>query len=104
MEKRYIVIVTNQAQEQLEATKQYYVYKLHAKDAAHETFADLEVYPKRGRLTEEEPWRSQGIRIRPIKTHNVYYWIDEVEMTVWVTAVIATRMDQQEQLKKIKMK
>ena len=110
-DKRYEVIVTEQAQEQLEATKQYYTFKLHAKDAANDfidlieaTFIDLEAYPKRGRPVSEEPWHSEGVRMRPIKSHIVYYWIDEDALTVWITAVIDGRMDQEKQLKKMKMK
>ena len=109
--KAYQVIVTEQAQEQLLATKQYYVFRLHAKDAAKEfanrmekVFADLTAYPKRGRLLEESPWRERSIRVRPVKNHNVYYWIDEADATVWITAVIAGRMDQEKQLKKMKLK
>ena len=110
-DKRYEVIVTDQAIEQLEATKQYYTFKLHAKDAANdfidlmeETFIDLESFPKRGRPVPDEPWHSEGVRMRPIKNHIVYYWIDEDELKVWITAVIDERMDQKKQLKKMKMK
>lgn len=109
--KRYEVIVTDQAQEQMEATKQYYIFKLHAQDAANDfidlmeaAFIDLEIYPKRGRLVSEEPWHSEGVRMKPIKGHVVYYWIDEKALNVWITAVIDGRMDQKKQLKKMKMK
>lgn len=109
-DKQYEVIVTDQAIEQLQATKHYYAFKLHAKDAANdfvdlmeETFIDLEAFPKRGRLAPDEPWHSEGVRMRPIKKHIVYYWIDEDELKVWITAVIDERMDQKKQLKKMKM-
>ena len=110
-EKKYSVIVTDQAQEQLTSIKLYYIYKLHAKDAAlnfvdlmAEVFNDLKSYPKRGRLVDEEPWHSQEIHVKPVKNHLVYYWIDESEKTVWVTAIINDRMDQTKQLKKLKMR
>ena len=61
---------------------------LHAKDAANdfidlmeETFIDFESFPKRGRPVPDEPWHSEGVRMRPIKNHIVYYWIDEEEPT-----------------------
>ena len=111
MADRFTVIVTDQAQEQLEATKQYYIHQLNAQEAAldfvelmGETFEELEKFPKRARLVEDEPWHSQGIHILPIKTHNVYFWIDEEAGNVWVTAVIAARMDQRKQLKKMRIK
>ena len=110
-DKLYEVIVTDQAIEQLEATKQYYAFKLQAKDAANdfidlmeETFIDLETFPQRGRPVSEEPWHSEGVRMKPVKNHLVYYWIDEDKLTVWITAVIDERMDQRKQLKKLKIK
>ena len=105
---QYTVFVTDQAQEQMSSTRLYYKYKLHAPDAAtdfidrmEEVFADLETYPNRGRLVDEEPWHSQNIHIRPVKNHLVYYWINEEEKSVWIVAVIDERMDQQKQLRKM---
>lgn len=106
--KKYTVFVTDQAQ--LETTKQYYIQKLHAKDAAvsfidsmEAAFSDLAIYPKRARLVEEEPWHSKHIRVKPVKRHNIYLWIDESAAVVWITAVIAGRMDQRKQLSRMKM-
>lgn len=109
--EKYSVIVTDQAQEQLLSIKLYYKYKLNNPSAAEdfidrmeETFIDLGKYPERGRIVEEEPWHSQCIHVRPVRSHLVYYWIEEDNGIVWVIAVIDGRMDQKKQLKKLKMK
>ena len=65
--KQYEVIATNQAMEQLQATKHNYIFQLHARDVVNdfidlmeETFIDFEEFPKRGRLVPYEPWHSEG--------------------------------------------
>ena len=50
--------------------------------------------PSRDPLTEEEPYRTKGIRKMPVKNFLVYYLIDEEKITVWVTAVVYGRRDQ----------
>ena len=54
----------------------------------------LRSLPSRFALVANEPWRSKGIRKMPVKNFLVYYWINEVDLTVWVTAVIYARRDQ----------
>lgn len=109
-ENPYNVIVTDQAHEQLLRTKMYYAYKLTAPDAAkafidrmEESFASLARNPKIGSLVNGEPWRSEGIHFIPVKTHNIYFYIDEPNKTVWITAVVDFRMDQKKQLSKMDM-
>lgn len=54
----------------------------------------LDFMPSRDPLTEEEPYRTKGIRKMPVKNFLVYYLIDEEKITVWVTAVVYGRRDQ----------
>lgn len=60
----------------------------------------LSVLPKRYPLVEEEPWRSEGVRKLVVKNFLVYYWVDDEYNKVQVTAVIYSKRNQIEQLKK----
>lgn len=57
--------------------------------------------PRRNPLTEEEPWRSEGIHKMPVENFLVYYWIDETSKIVWVTAIVYGRRDQLKMLRKM---
>lgn len=54
----------------------------------------LDRMPARYPLTDQEPWRSKGIRRMMVKSFIVYYLILEDDKTVWITAVIYGRRDQ----------
>ena len=71
---------------------------MHMLDTLEREIASLTRFPKRVPLTEEEPWRSQGIHKLPVKNHLVYFWVDEVAKMVQVTAAIYGRRDQRQQL------
>ena len=68
-------------------------------DYLQKEIATLDSMPARYPLTEEEPWRSKGIRKMSVKNFLVYYLIDEVKKTVWITAVVYGRRDQLNVLK-----
>ncbi len=57
--------------------------------------------PARIPLTAEEPWHSQGIHKMVVKNFLVYFWIDDKNLCVWVTAVIYGRRNQRQQLEKM---
>lgn len=98
---RYEVKLTAQAIGQMEETVQYISKILMEPEIAHK-WADilqceigkLDSMPSRYPLTEEEPWRAQGVRKMTVKNFLVYYLIDEEKKAVWVTAVIYGRRDQ----------
>ena len=46
------------------------------------------------KLTEDEPWRTEGIHQLVIGNYYVYFWINENEHKVIVTDVIYARRDQ----------
>ena len=54
--------------------------------------------PDRINLTEEEPWRSEGIYRMRVKNYYVYFWIDENNDKVQVTSVIYVARNQAAQL------
>lgn len=47
--------------------------------------------PERFSIVEDEPWKSRGYRKMPVKNFLVYYYVDEENNTVWVTAVVYGR-------------
>ena len=59
--------------------------------------------PKRYPLVDKVPFRTEGIRKVIVNKFLVYFWIDEVNQVVHVTAVIYEKRDQVKQLKKMKL-
>ena len=60
----------------------------------NKTISGLNFMPLRYPLTDEDPWRTNGIRKMPVKNFLVYYLIDEESKIVSVTAVIYGHRDQ----------
>jgi toxin ParE1/3/4 len=109
-DKTCIVKITNQAEEQLQAIVKYIASELKAPKAAlclldeiESAISSLSQFPHRVALTEEEPWRSTGIHKMPVKNFLVYFWIDEENSKVQVTAIICSRRDQIKQLSQMDM-
>ncbi len=98
---RYEVKLTTQAIGQVEETVQY-ISKTLLEPGTARKWADtlqreigkLDAMPSRYPLTQEEPWRTNGIRKMPVKNFLVYYLVDEEKKTVWITAVVYGRRDQ----------
>lgn len=106
----YIVKITSQAEKQIQEIVHYIVHELKAPDAALHLLDALEVsfdslthFPHRVALIDEEPWRTNGIHRLPIKNFFVYFWIDEDNMNVQITAVIYSKRDQLQQLSQMNM-
>ena len=103
--KTYTVRITRQAREHLRGIKKHIAEKLLAPEAAKNTIAaikkeikSLDKMPERIKLTEEEPWRSEGIHRMRVKNYYVYFWIDEENSKVQVTSVIYVARNQAAQL------
>ena len=110
VDKTYIVKITTQAEEQLQAIVKYIACELkvpkaalHLLDEIERSISSLSQFPQRVALTEEEPWRSAGIHKMPVKNFLVYFWIDEENRKVQVTAIIYGRRDQIKQLSQMDM-
>ncbi len=105
----YKVMLTDYAMNQISSVVDYISDELRAPETAEvwleklksgmETLAFM---PDRVLLTDEEPWRSRGIRKLIIMNYYIYFWINRSEKTVWIIAVIYSGMDQATQLKRIK--
>lgn len=110
MGENYEVRVTEQAQEQLSAILNYIIYEIGAPEAAGNLLDDIEEcimgldrYPEKYSLVDEEPWRTEGVRKVLVDNFIVYFWIDKLLWVVQVIAVIYSKRNQIEQLKKIKL-
>ena len=97
----YEVRITLQVQAHLRETRDYIAQKLLAPEAAKSTvqrlgtvMASLSQMPNRVPLIEEEPWRSEGVRVRAVRNFLIYFWVNEAEKTVQIIAVIYARRDQ----------
>ncbi len=69
-------------------------------DMLQTSISSLSTMPNRNPLTEEEPWKTRGIRKMPVKGFLVYYFVDEEHITVTVTAIVYGRRDQIDALKR----
>ena len=97
----YYVKITKQAKAQLREIRDYIAKELLAPDAAKNMLkllasemASLSKMPKRARLIDEEPWRSEGVRVKAVRNYLIYFWIDEENMAVQIIAVIYAKRDQ----------
>lgn len=110
MDKTYIVKITSQAEKQIQEIIHYISHELKSPDAAlhllnsfENTFTSLTQFPQRVALMNEEPWHTNGIHRLPVKNFFVYFWIDDNNMNVQITAVIYAKRDQMRQLSQMDM-
>ena len=110
MDKIYNVKITSQAEDQIQEIIYYITHELkapeaalHLLDALETSLTSLAHFPQRVTLIDEEPWHTNGIHRLPVKNFLVYFWIDEDNMKVQVTAVIYGKRDQLHQLSHMDM-
>lgn len=106
----YEVRVTRQALEQMKEIVHYISNDLMAPSAADNLLGKMRAeimrlsnFPKKYALIDEEPWRTEGIRKIVVKNFLIYYWVDDENSRVQVTAVIYSRRDQIRQLANMDM-
>ena len=106
----YEVRVTRQALEQIKEIVHYISNDLMAPDAAHNLLdkmkaeiTKLSSLPKKHDFIDEEPWRTERVRKIVVKNFLIYYWVDDENNRVQVTAVIYNRRDQTKQLSNMDM-
>ncbi len=63
----------------------------------------LPSFPKKHALIDEEPCRTEGVRKIVVKNFLIYYWVDDENNRVQVTAVIYSMRDQIRQLSNMDM-
>ena len=98
---KYDIEVTAFAEASIRGIAFYIKNKLKAPQAARNTVKKifdaifgLDTFPNKVKLTEDEPWRTEGIHQLVIGNYYVYFWINENEHKVIVTDVIYARRDQ----------
>ena len=101
----YIINITSQAEEQIQEIANYISHELkapesalHLLDTLEDSFTSLANFPQRIALVDGEPWRTHGLHHFPVKNFIVYFWIDEANKIVQITAVIYSKRDQLQQL------
>lgn len=106
----YTVKITPQASAQMleifsyiSSTLKEQVAEERLLDELQNSILSLNTMPKRAALVDEEPWRGYGIHKMPVKNFLVYFWINEEQKEVHITAVIYGRRNQSEQLKQMDM-
>ena len=109
--RQYQIKFTRQAREQMYDTVRYLSKELASPQTAYHwvekiehVVSSLAQFPNRVPLTEEEPWRSQGIRKMPVQNFLVYFWVDEEHLRVQITAVIYGKRDQLRALSQMNLK
>lgn len=105
MPEKYIVKLTQQAEENLREIADYIRFTLQAPgtaakmlDILAEEIFSLDHFPYRAPLTKEEPWHSQGVHALTVKNFLVYFWIDDAAKKVQVMGIVYGRRDQRHQL------
>ena len=100
MTEEYQVIVTQDAEDDLNALDDYITNVLFAPGTAvtyintiKEKLLFLTYSPKRYRVVDDEPWQSRGIRRMNAKGFAVFYLINEVFHEVYVLNVIYQKRD-----------
>lgn len=95
MDDIYSIKITEQAENQLSEIMTYIAEELCAPNAAlnlisklEKAMGDLEVFPERHPLIDEEPWKFQGIRKMIVNNFLMYYWTDKKNKEVQVLARI----------------
>ena len=110
MDKIYNVKITSQAEEQIQEIVYYISHELKAPDAAlqlldalEDAFSSITHFQQRVVLVEEKPWHTNGIHRLPVKNFLIYFWIDEDNMKVQITAIIYGKREQLRQLSQMDM-
>ena len=108
--EQYEVKITEPAQRQLQEIVRYIAEDLQEKrtalrmlDTLEKEILSLSTLPNRVALTEEEPWHSAGIRKMLVKNYLVYFWVNEEQKQVQITAVVYGWRDQRTALQNMKM-
>lgn len=107
--KKYNVKVTPYAKEQMMEIREYIAYQLLNPDAARNQIIKIRAeirklsqFPERIRTIDEQPWGSQGVRKIVVSNFYVYFWIDEDNDEVHVTAIVYSKRDQGKVLVRVK--
>ena len=98
--EEYAVIITPDAENDLNALDDYITFELLAPDTAiayiafiKQELASLGHMPKRYRLVDDEPWYSRGVRRMNAKNFAVFYIVLDDYNEVYIQNVIYQKRD-----------
>ena len=101
----YKLIILPEAQQDIRSIILYIAGELSAPQAAldlQDTFQKmietLSVMPKRIKTVDEQPWKDAGVRKIIAKNYYIYFFVDDIEMSVKIIAVIYAGRDQTRQM------
>ncbi|MCI8639964.1 MAG: type II toxin-antitoxin system RelE/ParE family toxin [Coprococcus sp.] len=94
------VIITPDAENDLNNLDNYITFQLMAPDTAIRCIRDIRAKiselrstPKRYRLVEDEPWHSRGVRRMNAKNFAVFFYVYEEYSEVYIQNVIYQKRD-----------
>ncbi len=98
--KEYKVIVTPEAEDDLDRLAAYIAFELSAPETALKYVQDIRSelsslanLPKRFHIVDDEPWHSRGLRRMNARNFAVFFVIVEKEASVYVQNVIYQKRD-----------
>ena len=104
-EKQYEVIVTPFAESALLEQADYLRDRFFDDKAADNLLDQMEAsiqelafFPDRYQFVDREPWHSNNVRFYPFMGYNIYYWVNEEKMRVYIIDVISQKMNQDKRL------
>ena len=96
----YKVIVSDQAEQDLNNIYSYIYNELKSKASAervasqlHRAMVELSMMPKRFRVYPLEPWFSRGIRSVPVGNYMLFFLVKDVNAEVWITRIVYGKRD-----------
>ena len=100
MNDEYSIIITPDAEDELNAIDDYITFVLLAPETAvkyiqtmKEELSSLRYSPKRFRIVDDEPWHSRSIRRMNSKGFAVFYLIDDDYYEVYIQNIIYQKRD-----------
>ena len=110
MISKYKIEVTAFAEASVRSITDYIRNELKAPQAAQNTVRmlfdainKLDTFPNKIKLTEEEPWHTEGVHQMAVENYYVYFWINEPETKGIITDVIYAKRDQKDALADMSM-
>ena len=70
-------------------------------DELEKNILSLSFMPNRIALVDVQPWKNHGIHKMVVKNFLVYFWVNEEQKEVHITAVVYGKRDQFEQLRQM---
>ena len=109
--KSYAVVITDEAEMDLQAIFDYIAFELLSPENADSQLTRIEeaiemagVLPEKYRRYEKEPWHSRNLCLFPVDNYCVFYIPDEAKKTVTIIRVIYGGRDIDKELNRLSEK